>query len=101
MIAFRIGKPAACDLDEFSEEKGQSVSELFRERVRGYLNGEIVFWPLAVQWDAGYGLPPASVARERPGDLASSTRRRSFAYRKILSVGCGPAPGGSARRARS
>jgi hypothetical protein len=116
MVTFRISTSAAHDLSEFAEEKGLSVSELLRERVRGYLSGEIVLWPLAEQWDAGYGLPPASVARAAwtsrrfdytqtfrlPQDLARRLRTRagwqgrtaSELMRRLV-LHSGPAPTGA------
>jgi hypothetical protein len=116
MVTFRISTSAAHDLSEFAEEKGLSVSELLRERVRGYLSGEIVLWPLAKQWDAGYGLPPASVARAAwtsrrfdytqtfrlPQDLARRLRTRagwqgrtaSELMRRLV-LHSGPAPTGA------
>jgi predicted DNA-binding protein len=63
MFTFRISTSAAHDLSEFAEEKGQSVSEVLRERVRGYLSGTIVLKPLPDVWDASGGFPPASIAR--------------------------------------
>ncbi len=42
MIPFRMMKGVAQDLADYAEESGQTVSEVLRERVRGYLSGTIV-----------------------------------------------------------
>jgi hypothetical protein len=116
MVTFRISTSAAHDLSETAEEKGLSVSELLRERVRGYLNGTIVLKPLPDVWDASDGFPPASVARAAwtsrrfghtqtfrlPQDLARRLRTRagwqgrtaSELMRRLV-LHSGPAPTGA------
>jgi hypothetical protein len=80
MVAFRMMKAVAQDLVDYAEESGQTVSEVLRERVRGYLSGTIVLKPLPDMWDASDGFPPAFVAR-------AAWRSRRFNHMQTVRIG--------------
>jgi hypothetical protein len=73
-------KGVAQDLADYAEESGQTVSEVLRERVRGYLSGTIVLKPLPDVWDASDGVPPAFVAR-------AAWRSRRFNHMQTVRIG--------------